>query len=90
MSPRVLTSSSLSLRISHAGYIGGSVLSRLLEHPEHDQFAITALVRSPEKAEKLKSFGVNAVEGSIDEWEKLEGLASQAHIVLSIVSTGVK
>ena len=32
------------------GYIGGSVLSRLLEHPSASTFDITVLVRSEEKA----------------------------------------
>jgi uncharacterized protein YbjT (DUF2867 family) len=33
----------------HLGYIGGSVLQRLLEHPKRDSFEITALVRSATK-----------------------------------------
>ena len=35
------------------GYLGGSVLSRLLAHPSRDTFEITAIVRSAEKAKKL-------------------------------------
>src|ERR1700678_1300926 len=48
----------------HEGYIGGSVLSRFLKHPDASSFNITVLVRSPEKAEKLKAFEVNPVVGS--------------------------
>ena len=45
------------------GYIGGSVLLRFLKHPEASSFNITVLVRSPEKAEKLKAIGVFPVLG---------------------------
>ncbi|KIM87550.1 hypothetical protein PILCRDRAFT_95788 [Piloderma croceum F 1598] len=41
------------------GYIGGTVLSRLLTHPSAPTFKITALVRSPEKAAKLQSAANN-------------------------------
>ncbi|KAK7679032.1 hypothetical protein QCA50_017976 [Cerrena zonata] len=69
------------------GYIGGCILSRLLAHPEHETFAITAFVRSAEKSEKLKSFGINVVQGSTDDREKVEVLASQAHVVFSTASS---
>ncbi|KAI0070526.1 NAD-P-binding protein [Panus rudis PR-1116 ss-1] len=65
------------------GYIGGSVLVRLLEHPNAKNFDITAIVRNPEKAKKLESFGVHAIVGSFEEVDKLEDLASKAHVVFS-------
>ncbi|KAK7690466.1 hypothetical protein QCA50_005564 [Cerrena zonata] len=65
------------------GYIGGSVLHRLLEHPSAKTFDITALVRSPEKAEKLESFGVKAITGSLSDYALLEELTSQAHVIFS-------
>lgn len=68
------------------GYIGGSVLSRLLAHSDAKSFEITALIRSVEKAECLRGFGVKTVVGSTDDVEKLETLASHAHIVFSVVS----
>ncbi|CAL1702836.1 unnamed protein product [Somion occarium] len=68
------------------GYIGGSVLTRLLAHPNSQTFDITALVRSAEKAQRLQAFGINAVTGSTDEKEKLEALVLQAHVVLSMAS----
>ena len=48
----------------YAGYIGGSVLSRLLSHPGANTFDIIAMVRSHEKAKKLEGFGIKAVVGS--------------------------
>lgn len=68
-----------------SGYIGGSILGRLLAHPNKRNCEITALVGSPEKAERLRTFGINVVTGSTDETEELEKLASNAHVVFSIV-----
>ncbi|OSC98263.1 NAD-P-binding protein [Trametes coccinea BRFM310] len=66
------------------GYIGGSVLQRLIQHPKASTFEITALVRSAEKAKALKEkFGVNAVVGSYAERDKLETLAGDADVVFS-------
>ncbi|KAF8894204.1 hypothetical protein CPB84DRAFT_1848538 [Gymnopilus junonius] len=66
------------------GFIGGSVLGRFLDHKDASQFGITALVRSPAKAEKLKSIGVNAVVGSLDDIALTENLASDADVVVSM------
>ncbi|KAF8066914.1 NAD(P)-binding protein [Lyophyllum atratum] len=66
------------------GYVGGSVLSRFLKRSDIAFLNITALVRSAEKAEKLKALGVNAVVGSHDDSALVEKLAAQADVVLSI------
>ncbi|KAJ7596376.1 hypothetical protein C8J56DRAFT_1011215 [Mycena floridula] len=67
------------------GYIGGSVLSILLEHKNRAQFDITAFVRSEDKAAKLKSAtGVNVVVGSHQDLELVEDLASKADVVFSL------
>jgi uncharacterized protein YbjT (DUF2867 family) len=68
-----------------AGFIGGSVVTRLLEHPNASSFQITALVRSHEKAVKLESVGVRAVLGSFKELDKMEKLSSEAEVVISTV-----
>lgn len=64
------------------GYIGGSILQRLLDHPKSDTFQITALVRNEEKAKKLHSIGVKAVVASLDDSDKLRELASAANVVI--------
>lgn len=69
------------------GYIGGSILARLLVHPEASTFHIVALVRSPEKAEKFKAFGVTPVVGSLEDLHLLEEQASKANIIFSCVTT---
>lgn len=68
------------------GYIGGSVLSRFLrflKYPDAGSFNITVLVRSPEKAEKLKVFGVNPVVGSHSDTPLVEKLTAQADVVIA-------
>ncbi|KAM6504217.1 hypothetical protein JOM56_001160 [Amanita muscaria] len=65
------------------GYIGGSVLTRLLNHKLSDTFEITVLVRNAEKAEKLKTLGVNAVIGSNEDIAILKRLATEADIVIA-------
>ncbi|KZT66769.1 NAD(P)-binding protein [Daedalea quercina L-15889] len=65
------------------GYIGGSVLARLLNHPSASTFEITVQTRSPEKAKLFEKFGVKAVVGTNDDVVQLEGLAEQAHVVFS-------
>ncbi|KAI1796987.1 NAD(P)-binding protein [Ganoderma leucocontextum] len=64
------------------GYIGGAVLARLLNHPNRDTFQITTLVRNPEKAKILTTkFGVNAVIGSHQEYDKIEKLVEDNHVI---------
>jgi uncharacterized protein YbjT (DUF2867 family) len=67
------------------GYIGGSVLSRLLKHSKAASFNITALVRSPEKAEKLKTFGVHPVVGSHSDLALVEKLTAKSDVVIATV-----
>ena len=70
----------------HLGFIGGSVLTRLLSHPNASSFELTALVRSVDKAEKLQTLGVKAILGSYDEnLEILTEAASHADVVITMV-----
>ncbi|KAL5519747.1 hypothetical protein ACEPAG_1407 [Sanghuangporus baumii] len=66
------------------GYIGGSILWRLLNHRDARTFNIKVLVRNPEKAKLLQEkFGVEAVIGSHADVDKIEGLVSEADYVIS-------
>ena len=69
----------------YRGYIGGSVLNRFLEHRDAAQFAFTVLVRSADKAEKLKALGLKAVIGTLQDLTLLEDLSADADIVVSTV-----
>ncbi|KAJ3479450.1 hypothetical protein NLI96_g9047 [Meripilus lineatus] len=72
------------LLLGATGYIGGSVLYRLLSHPKANTFDITVFVRDARKAGVAESqFGVNAVIGSLADENKLEALAEKAHVVFS-------
>lgn len=62
------------------------MLSRFLKHPNAASFNITTLVRSPEKAEKLKAFSVNPVVGSHSDTALVEKLAAKADMVIATVS----
>ena len=62
------------------------MLLRFLKHPDAtSSFDITALVRSPEKAEKLKAFGLNPVVGSLSDTALVEELTAQADVVIAAV-----
>jgi uncharacterized protein YbjT (DUF2867 family) len=69
-----------------AGYIGGPILSRFLERQDPD-LNITALVRSIEKAEKLRGLNLplNIVTGSHNDADLVERLAADADVVFSLV-----
>ncbi|KAH9047393.1 hypothetical protein EDB84DRAFT_1461671 [Lactarius hengduanensis] len=64
------------------GYIGGSVLQRLLDHPKSDTFEITALVRSVDKAKLLNTLGVNTVVASLSDLDKLTELAAASDVII--------
>lgn len=69
-----------------AGYIGGSILNCLLAHPKTSYFDIVAPVRSAAKAKLLGHLGVKAVVASLSDYDKIEALASRAHIIFNAVS----
>ena len=69
-----------------AGYIGGGVFQRILQHPDINVFDITVIVRDSGKAKLLETnFGVKTVVGSMEELDKLSQLAEKAHIVVQCV-----
>ncbi|KAG6327950.1 hypothetical protein ID866_11139 [Astraeus odoratus] len=68
------------------GYIGGSVLSRLIEHPTYETTEISVLIR-PSKKDKipaLESLGLKPVLGTYDDLELLKEEASKADIVIAV------
>jgi hypothetical protein len=71
--------------IWHLGYIGGSVLQRLLDHPKRDTFEITALVRGADKAKLLNTLGVKTVVASLSDLDKLTEIAAASSIVIHTV-----
>ena len=63
------------------------MLTRLLKHPQVSSFKITALVRSADKAEKLKSLGVDAILGSYtdEDLSFLTNAAAESDVVFTMV-----
>ena len=69
-----------------SGYIGGSVLSRLLNHKDAKNFHIKVFVRNVEKARLLQEkFGVEVIVGDHADVEKIETSASEADYIISTV-----
>jgi nucleoside-diphosphate-sugar epimerase len=66
------------------GYIGGSVLQRLLVHPDSHKFRFTAVIRAEAKAPKFGALGVNTVIGSHSDSDLMRKLAAKADIVFAI------
>ncbi|KAI9570710.1 hypothetical protein HD554DRAFT_2187866 [Boletus coccyginus] len=64
------------------GYVGGSVLDRLLRHSTFATSEITALVRKADKAPVFESLGVKTVLGSYDDHALLEKQASLSDVVI--------
>ena len=72
---------------SSLGYVGSSVLSVFLDHPDRTNLNITALVRNADKAEKLtKDFGINVVVGDHTDATLLEKLTSETDYFVGVVS----
>jgi len=68
------------------GYIGGTVLDRFLSHPSASSWSFSALVRSEEKGKKLKEAGITPILGSLSDLDIIEKAASEADVVIAIVS----
>lgn len=67
------------------GYIGASVLQRLLAHPTAAQSEFTLLVRSAAKAEKLEQAGydnIRVLRGSLEDTDKIAAQAAKSDIVV--------
>jgi nucleoside-diphosphate-sugar epimerase len=65
------------------GYIGGSLLTALLQHPNASNFCITALIRGDnERVQKLASLNVKTLLGSNESFEILEKAASESDVVI--------
>jgi nucleoside-diphosphate-sugar epimerase len=65
------------------GYIGGSILTALLQHPNASNFKINALIRGDdERVKKLASLHVKPLVGSNESFEIIEKAATESHIVI--------
>ncbi|QYS99893.1 Epimerase domain-containing protein [Trichoderma simmonsii] len=72
-----------------AGYIGGSILTRLLKssHPNIKNLSYTVLVRKPEHAEHFKSIGMTPVMfENLDQVDLLKKEASEHDIIINSAS----
>jgi len=65
-----------------SGYIGGSVAAHLAAAGHQ----VTGLVRSPEKADAVRSFGIEPAMGTLDDAEILSRAAQAADVVVNAAS----
>jgi len=68
------------LFIGATGYIGGTVLAHLLQHPKISDYEITIHLRSAEKAKGFEKLGFKTIVGSLDDVADLEKFASESDI----------
>ncbi|KAG7089749.1 hypothetical protein E1B28_011403 [Marasmius oreades] len=66
------------------GYIGGAVVSKFLARPDASSFDIRAIVRSADKGEKLKAFGVTPIIGSHNDEQVMVKAASEVDVVIAM------
>ncbi|KAG7089743.1 hypothetical protein E1B28_011397 [Marasmius oreades] len=66
------------------GYVGGSVLSRFLSRSDAPSFDFRAIVRSPEKAEKLKEFGITPIVGSHNDERIMVEACSKVDVAIAM------
>ncbi|KAI0749471.1 hypothetical protein C8Q80DRAFT_1218633 [Daedaleopsis nitida] len=71
--------------VGATGYIGGAVLTTLLEEKSSPAFPrnnVTALTRSDEQAQKLRFLVVEAVVGSLDDVDTLREVERKSDVVI--------
>ncbi|KAF9069216.1 NAD(P)-binding protein [Rhodocollybia butyracea] len=68
------------------GYIGGAVLTRFAQRPDFESFEIHCIVRSPEKAEKIKALfkNVKPIVGSHSDIPLMTEAVSKVDIVIAM------
>jgi nucleoside-diphosphate-sugar epimerase len=69
------------LFIGATGYIGGTVLAQLIQHPKWSEYEITIHLRSAEKAKGFEKLGLNTAIGSLDDVADLEKHAAESDII---------
>ena len=69
-----------------SGYIGGSVAARLVAGGHQ----VSGLVRSADKADAVRAFGIEPVMGTLDDAETLSRAAREADVVVNAASADHK
>src|SRR3954453_6033522 len=65
-----------------SGYIGGSVAADLAGSGHH----VTGLVRSAEKADAIRAYGIEPIMGTLDDADVLASAAREADAVVNAAS----
>lgn len=71
------------LFLGATGYIGGSILGRLIEHPARGSHSVICYLRNEDKAKILtEQLGIKTIIGTLDDTEKIENAAVEADVVI--------
>ncbi|KAF9322113.1 hypothetical protein BG003_006958 [Podila horticola] len=73
--------------VGATGYIRSTAMDLLLKESATSRHTFRALVRSPEKAEDIRSLGIEPVLGSLDDSQLLEKEAAHTDIILSFANS---
>ncbi|KAF9069717.1 hypothetical protein BDP27DRAFT_1383066 [Rhodocollybia butyracea] len=66
------------------GYIGGAILTRFMQRSDFSSLDIRAVVRSSDKAKRLKEYGITPIVGSHDDLELMEKAAQEVDVVIAM------
>ncbi|KDN52016.1 NAD(P)-binding protein [Tilletiaria anomala UBC 951] len=77
-------SSPKTLFLVGTGFIGGSILTALLQ--ERKDLEVSALTRNDGQAAKLKELGVQPVKGSLDDTETIKAQAAKSDIIIHVAT----
>jgi len=69
------------LFIGATGYIGGTALAHITQHPKRSDYEITIHLRSAEKAKGFEKLGFKTALGSLNDVADLEKLTAESDIV---------
>ena len=71
------------------GYIGGTILSRLIEHKDSKNFDITILLRPTRSPAGYEALGLKTVSGSDADLSLLRAQAAAADVVFATVCSAL-
>ncbi len=71
------------------GYIGGTILSRLIEHKDSKKFDITILLRPTRSPAGYEALGLKTVSGSDSDLALLRAQAAEADVVFATVRSAL-
>ncbi len=76
-------------RLTTIGYIGGTILSRLIEHKDYKNFDITILLRPSRSPAGYEALGLKVISGNHSDSALLRAQAAAADVVFATVCSAL-